>query len=176
VHVVTSIPESEYRSLPPLPPDQAPAGGWLLLAYVKFAEETEAAFRAAAQAEQGGADAGGSAAAPAVRARQTAYPSAFVRALAGMLAGRWGLAADVYWGNDGFCIDVCVRDPQRSGKPWLGVVCDGARFDAADPVEWDVFSDAVHRRQGWRLHRIWTPEFFRDPDRALREIAEAARA
>ena len=42
-----------------------------------------------------------------------------------------------------------------------------------DPVEWDVFRTAVHESQGWTLHRVWTPHFFRDPAGSMREIDSA---
>jgi very-short-patch-repair endonuclease len=46
----------------------------------------------------------------------------------------------------------------------VGVLCDASRFlESEDPVEWDAFRTAVLEKQGWRLHRVWTPHFFRDP-------------
>ena len=57
----------------------------------------------------------------------------------------------------------------------VGVIVDGSRFaQAQDPVEWDVFRTAIHESQGWQLHRLWTPHFFRDPSGCLRAIAKDA--
>jgi len=38
VHIVTSIPESQYRNLPPIPAGGTPGGPWLLFSYLAEAE------------------------------------------------------------------------------------------------------------------------------------------
>ena len=94
--------------------------------------------------------------------------STFAEALARKLAEARGVASDVHWGNEGFCVDVALRE---GGHVSSGVLCDAARFGGSeDPMEWDVFRTAVLEKQGWKLHRIWTPHFFRDPKGAVRAI------
>jgi hypothetical protein len=57
------------------------------------------------------------------------------------------------------------------------VLCDAARFAGSeDPMEWDVFRTAVLEKQGWTLHRLWTPHFFRDPKGAVKAIVGDAAA
>jgi hypothetical protein len=57
------------------------------------------------------------------------------------------------------------------------VLCDSNRYlQAPDPVEWDLFRVAVHESQGWKLHRIWSPQFFRDPHAHLAAIAQQVQA
>ena len=34
----------------------------------------------------------------------------------------------------------------------------------------DVFRTAVLEKQGWRLQRLWTPHFFRDPRGAVKSV------
>ena len=52
---------------------------------------------------------------------------------------------------------------------------DGARYrQADDPVEWDIFRTAIHETQGWKLHRLWTPHFFRDPEGCSHRILRQA--
>jgi superfamily I DNA and/or RNA helicase len=41
IHVITSIPRSEYAALPPVTAGQTPGGRWLLYAYLQFIEELE---------------------------------------------------------------------------------------------------------------------------------------
>jgi hypothetical protein len=111
---------------------------------------------------------------PAVRVRPTRTPSAFAESLAHKLAAAHGATADVYWGNDGFCVDLALRlaGDQDGGENGVGedgggpvgILCDAARFAPADDLmEWDVFRTGILEAQGWRLHRVWTPHFFRDP-------------
>jgi hypothetical protein len=44
VHLVTSIPREVYTALPPVPPGQTPGGGWLLFAYLQYAEQLAAEY------------------------------------------------------------------------------------------------------------------------------------
>jgi very-short-patch-repair endonuclease len=55
------------------------------------------------------------------------------------------------------------------------VLCDGTRYPkATDPVEWDLFRTAMLEGQGWKLVRLWTPHFFRDPEGAREKVLQAA--
>ncbi len=38
IHLVTSIPRSEYAVLPPIEPGNIPSGRWLLYSYLLYAE------------------------------------------------------------------------------------------------------------------------------------------
>ena len=80
------------------------------------------------------------------------------------------LGSDVHWGNEGFCIDLALRPAEQDHA--VGVLCDCARYAAAeDPVQWDVFRTGILENQGWKLHRLWTPHFYRDPQGHLKAIA-----
>jgi hypothetical protein len=180
VHLVTSIPPEAYRGLPPVPAGQTAGGGWLLFAYLKFAEELGRAYHGehldgqeaphgegAEDAKPQAAGAGGG-----VNVRPTREPSSFAQALARKLAEAQGVASDVHWGNEGFSVDVALRD---GATVTAGVLCDAARFAGSeDPMEWDVFRTGVLEKQGWQLHRVWTPHFFRDPKGAVRAILRDA--
>ena len=83
----------------------------------------------------------------------------------------------MHWGNDGFCVDLALHHPERAEDVSIGVLCDTTRYASDDPVEWEVFRTRMLEQQGWRLHRIWTPHFFRDPKgctaAVLRDAEEA---
>jgi len=180
VHVVTSIPPEAYRALPEVPAGQAAGGGWLLFAYLKFAEELSRGYHGddsgadAAGGDRGAGDAKPQAAESLVNVRPSKEPSAFAAALARKLAEARGIGSDVHWGNEGFCVDVALRE---DGHVTAGVLCDAARFAGSeDPMEWDVFRTAVLEKQGWTLHRLWTPHFFRDPKGAVKAIVGETRS
>jgi very-short-patch-repair endonuclease len=200
VHIVTSIPRKEYHTLPPLEPGKTPTGGWLLLAYLNYAEalqplvvsqratdeiaeSVESAKRISTESNSVEATSTNgdhaakpqAAAAPRVTVLPTKSASGFAQALAQRLAKEQSLASDVHWGNEGFCIDVAVRDKVKADELALGIMCDAARFAAADdPMQWDIFRTGILESQGWQLHRVWTPHFFRDPKGSMDAIASAA--
>lgn len=168
VHLVTSVPPEVYRALPPVPAGQAPSGAWLLFAYLAYAERLAELYDGSHAP-----DAEPAALPPAqVNLRPTRTPSAFAEAFAGDLKSKRNIGSDVHWGNDGFCIDMALHHPARPGDVTIGVLCDGSRFALAeDPVEWDVFRTGVLQDQGWALHRVWTPHFFRDPEGSSAAVA-----
>jgi hypothetical protein len=171
VHLVTSIPPGIYRNLPPVPAGQTPGGGWLLFAYLRFAEQLADVY----EKIHAHLDAASAEPTPKVHVRSSRAPSPFAQALAQRLVEVHHVGSDVYWGNDGFCVDLALRHPQRADDVTIGVLCDGARFSQAeDPVEWDVFRTSILESQGWALHRLWTPHFFRDPRGCMNEIAREA--
>ncbi len=177
VHVVTSIPAQAYRSLPPVPAGQSAGGAWLLFSYLHFAETMAQEYARRQAEEASAADAQHEAPAPSVHVHPTQAPSAFAEALAPRLADQFGLGSEVHWGNDGFCVDLAIRDPSRTDGATVGVLCDSSRFAAADdPMEWDVFRSGILEGQGWKLHRVWTPHFFRDPRGCTQALVTQARS
>jgi len=167
LHIVTSIPRSVYVSLPQIPPGATPGGAWLLFSYLAYAEQLQKEYEINYRILEN--------AAPADRASVNAHPShspsQFARSLAAQLAVAQGQGSEVHWGNEGFCIDLAMQHPQRVDDVTIGVLCDMTRYAGSDdPVEWDIFRTAVHESQGWTLHRVWTPHFFRDVNGSMKEI------
>ena len=83
-------------------------------------------------------------------------------------------------GSQGFFIDLAVVDPSQPGRYALGIECDGAMYHSARSArDRDRLRQQVLEAVGWRLHRIWSTDWFRDPvretDRAEQAIAEALR-
>lgn len=164
VHLVTSIPASVYRQLPEIPAGQNPGGGWLLLDYLAHAERLQGTGVPTLMTNDTRPPGG-------LVETATRTPSLFAAALGRLIASRSDTWCDVHWGNEGFCIDLAFHHPGVPADRTLGVVCDGTRYqNAADPVAWDVFRTAVLQQQGWRLERLWTPQFFRDPEGTLNQL------
>jgi very-short-patch-repair endonuclease len=83
-------------------------------------------------------------------------------------------------GSQGFYIDLAVVDPDQPGHYVLGIECDGAMYHSARSArDRDRLRQQVLEAVGWRLHRIWSTDWFRDPvretDRAVAAIEEARR-
>lgn len=107
------------------------------------------------------------------------HDSPFEQAVAQAIAA-CGYEAEAQVGVAGFFIDLAVRDPDHPGRFLLGVECDGATYHSAlSARDRDRTRGFVLRDRGWTLHRIWSTDWFNNPDEEVRELAaaiEAARA
>ena len=80
-------------------------------------------------------------------------------------------------GSAGFFIDLAVRDPSRPGRYLLGIECDGASYHSARSArDRDRLRQQVLEGLGWKIHRIWSTDWFRDPEQELARVAAAVRA
>lgn len=85
-----------------------------------------------------------------------------------------GYDAEPQVGCAGFFIDIGIRDPDKPGRYLLGVECDGATYHSARSArDRDRLREEVLRKLGWRLHRIWSTDWFRNPDREFKRLEEA---
>ena len=80
-------------------------------------------------------------------------------------------------GSAGYFIDLGVKDPERPGRYLLGIECDGATYHSAQSArDRDRLRQQVLEDRGWRIHRIWSTDWFRNPDRELTRVVEAIEA
>lgn len=80
-------------------------------------------------------------------------------------------------GVSGFRIDLGVLDPQRPGRFILGIECDGAIYHSARCArDRDRLRQEVLERQGWRLYRIWSTDWFNNPERETKRLIEVIEA
>lgn len=85
-----------------------------------------------------------------------------------------GYEVDFQIGSAGFRIDIGVRDPAISSAYVLGVECDGAAYHSALWArERDRLRQQVLESKGWRLHRIWSTDWFNRPDAEFRKLLTA---
>ena len=89
------------------------------------------------------------------------------------LATRW-LDLEPQVGVAGFFIDLAVRDPDKPGRFLLGIECDGATYHGARSArDRDRLREAVLRGLGWEIHRIWSSDWFRNPERETERVLKA---
>jgi very-short-patch-repair endonuclease len=92
------------------------------------------------------------------------FDSDFERQVARALE-RHGYEARCQVGTAGFRIDLGVVDPNRPGRYLLGVECDGATYHSSRSArDRDRLREAVLRDRGWRIHRVWSTDWFHRPD------------
>jgi very-short-patch-repair endonuclease len=71
-------------------------------------------------------------------------------------------------------IDLAVLDPEAAGRYLLGVECDGANYHRARTArDRDKLREGVLRDLGWKLHRIWSTDWWTDPQRELDKLEAA---
>ena len=77
-------------------------------------------------------------------------------------------------GSSGFFIDLCVRDPAKPGRYILAVECDGASYhSSASARDRDRLRQGVLEGLGWRFHRIWSTDWFRNAPSEIERLKEA---
>jgi very-short-patch-repair endonuclease len=74
-------------------------------------------------------------------------------------------------GCTGFRIDMAVVDPRAPGRYLLGVECDGRMYHSgANARDRDRLRQLVLEGLGWRLHRIWSTDWWTDSDGQIEKL------
>jgi very-short-patch-repair endonuclease/DNA polymerase III delta prime subunit len=77
-------------------------------------------------------------------------------------------------GCSGYRIDLGVLDPEKPGKFLIGVECDGATYHSAHTArDRDRIRQQVLENLGWRLHRIWAPDFLTRREAEVKRLMDA---
>jgi very-short-patch-repair endonuclease len=76
-------------------------------------------------------------------------------------------------GVAGYFLDLAVVDPEHPGRYLLGIECDGPNYRSARSArDRDRLRHEVLSRLGWHLHRVWSADWFRDPEGELKRLLE----
>ena len=157
-----------------LPPDMASLGARILRYYLEYAEacsEGGAPRGAQILAEQaaGGTARGANSSAPQ-------FDSLFEVAVYDALTAR-GLTLGTQVGCSGYRIDMAVRDPEHPGAYLLGIECDGASYHSSKTArDRDRLRQAQLEKMGWKLHRIWSSDWFANPAQETLRVLDAVAA
>jgi len=85
-----------------------------------------------------------------------------------------GYQVDPQVGTTGFRIDLAVRHPRRPGEYVIGIECDGATYHSARSArDRDKLREQVLVSRNWKLHRIWSTDWWRDSNGCLVRCIEA---
>ncbi len=81
-----------------------------------------------------------------------------------------GYDIDTQVGIGGYRIDIAVR---KGGKYVLGIECDGKLYSVASSArERDYHRQKYLESRGWKIKRIWSMDWWRDPQRQIHNICE----
>ena len=97
----------------------------------------------------------------------------FERSVADGLERR-GISFVPQYGVSGYRIDFACQHPKQPGRMVLAIEADGASIHSRTTVrERDRLRQRVLEGMGWRFHRIWSTNWFRDPEAELDKAVAA---
>ena len=68
-------------------------------------------------------------------------------------------------GSAGFYVDLAIVDPGKPQRFLLGIECDGAQYHSSRTArDRDRLRQAVLEEHGWIIHRIWSTDWFLEPE------------
>ena len=77
---------------------------------------------------------------------------------------RKGYRISTQVGCSGYRIDIAVKHPSLHGIYVLGIECDGAAYHSARTArERDRLRQDVLEKMGWKIYRIWSTDWIKDP-------------
>ncbi|MEN6624593.1 MAG: DUF3320 domain-containing protein [Candidatus Sumerlaeia bacterium] len=124
--------------------------------FLKYAEQGPSAIAEATSPSHGGS-----------------FDSPFERQVHDALTAR-GHAVHAQVGCSGYRIDLAVVDPAAPGRYLIGIECDGANYHRARTArDRDRLREIVLRDLGWQLHRVWSTDWWNDPNKTLEKIEAA---
>jgi len=107
---------------------------------------------------------------------QSSCESPFEEEVAAALI-RHGLEPVPQVGCGGFRIDLALKHPSQSGLFCLGIECDGATYHSSKTArDRDRIRQTILEGLGWRIYRLWSTDWIRNPDLQIRRILAAYEA
>ena len=86
----------------------------------------------------------------------------------------FGFRAIPQVGSSIFRVDLGVLDPDDPDKFILGIMCDGENYISATTVrDRDRLRQQVLEGLGWRIHRIWSPDWVQRREAEMQRLSEA---
>lgn len=101
------------------------------------------------------------------------FDSPFEKAIYDVLVNKgWEVHQQV--GCARYRIDLAVVDPKAPGRYLLGIECDGANYHRAKTArDRDKLREGVLRELGWELHRIWSTDWWTNPEQEIKKLEAA---
>ncbi|MCK5317962.1 MAG: hypothetical protein KAJ55_08610, partial [Anaerolineales bacterium] len=90
---------------------------------------------------------------------------------------RLGFKAIPWVGSSSFRVDLGVVDPENPGRFMMGIMCDGDNYRSASTSrDRDRLRLQVLERLGWRIHRIWSPDWVQRRETEVKRLEKALKA
>lgn len=83
----------------------------------------------------------------------------------------YGYECEPQLGVAGYFLDLAVKDPGLPGRFLMAVECDGATYHSAKSTrDRDRLRQEVLEGLGWKVRRIWSTDWFKNPQAQLQPI------
>tara|TARA_R110000824_G_scaffold399995_1_gene606552 strand:+ start:731 stop:6646 length:5916 start_codon:yes stop_codon:yes gene_type:complete len=104
------------------------------------------------------------------------FDSDFEQAVAMTLREKgWKVQTQV--GVSKFRVDLGIVHPDKPGEYLAGVECDGATYHGSPSArDRDRVRQAILENLGWRIVRLWSTDYFQEPEYAIKKIQERLEA
>lgn len=80
-------------------------------------------------------------------------------------------------GCSDYRLDLAIAHKDKPEEFILGIECDGAAYQRSPTTRTrDRLREQVLKRLGWRLHRIWSTAWFRDPNAEIHALLDKLKA
>ena len=101
---------------------------------------------------------------------------AVTQKVARMLQDR-GYQVDLYVGRSAFKVDIAVRNPHDEGSYLCGILCDNPKYYVTKTVrDREICRPEVLRHLGWKLLRLWSVDWFLNPEATFERLCQALEA
>ena len=98
--------------------------------------------------------------------------SDFEKAVTNLLTSN-GYECEPQVGVQGYFIDIAIKDPKHSGEYIMGIECDGATYHSSSFArDRDCLRQQILENLGWKIRRIWSTDWFRNPKGTLKPILD----
>ena len=105
-------------------------------------------------------------------ANQSRVPDDFANAIYKFICDK-GYKAKQYVGCSGYRIDIAVEHPEMKDEFVAGIECDGLSYAHAKTArDRDRLRGAVLKNMGWNLYRVWSTEWYRNPEVEGQKLVE----
>jgi len=85
-----------------------------------------------------------------------------------------GLLVTTQFGVGSYRLDFVIHDPENPERFLLAVEADGASYHSGHTArERDRLRQIALEDRGWRFHRIWSTDWFRDPEGEIEKLLTA---
>ncbi len=106
---------------------------------------------------------------------QSTMPDDFVNAVFQFLSEK-GYKVRRYVGCSGYRIDIAVEHPELPHEFVAGIECDGFSYASARTArDRDRLRGAVLKNMGWNLYRVWSTEWYHNPEIEGQKLVEFIR-
>ena len=108
--------------------------------------------------------------------RQETTDTALAEDIAKALRQR-GYQADTNIGRSNFKVDIAIGESQGTEAYTLGILLDGEGYHSTQTTrDREIVQPSVLRMLGWKILRVWSVDWFNNPERVLSRIEAAIKA